>query len=260
MPADLTPWQLVLIGAFALLGSTVGAVTGFGFAAILLPVLAMCIGEQAAVPVLTVAQIVGNGSRAWFNRTEIRWSAVRWYTIGGVPAAFLGALLFATMTPSVIAIVMGASLLVALAWRRWGAGRTARGADAAGVRIREPQLVPVGVVTGALSALVGGAGPIAGPFFLAVGLVKGAYIGSEAVAALGVHLAKVAAYSGTGTLTGSGIVLGLSVSPLVIAGSWIGKRIVNQLSQSRFIVLVECALAIAALLMLWRGWAAASGS
>lgn len=63
------------------------AVTGFGGAAILLPVLVLMFGIRDAVPILTVTQLVGNGSRVWFNRREIHFPVVKCFLLGAVPAA-----------------------------------------------------------------------------------------------------------------------------------------------------------------------------
>ncbi|HEU5358234.1 MAG TPA: TSUP family transporter, partial [Gemmatimonadales bacterium] len=68
----------------AFLAATLAAVTGFGGAAVLLPVLVAIVGVRAAIPILTVAQLIGNGSRVWFNRTELDWRLVGWFAIGAV--------------------------------------------------------------------------------------------------------------------------------------------------------------------------------
>lgn len=59
-----TDWiQVVTLIASALAASGVAAVAGFGGAVLLLPVLVWVFGVRDAVPILTVAQCVGNGSR-----------------------------------------------------------------------------------------------------------------------------------------------------------------------------------------------------
>jgi len=50
---------------------------------------------KKAIPILTVAQLVGNGSRVWFNRRELDLAVMRWYTLGAVPLALAGGYLFA---------------------------------------------------------------------------------------------------------------------------------------------------------------------
>jgi uncharacterized membrane protein YfcA len=70
------------------------AVAGFGGAAVLLPVLVVAFGVRDAVPILTVAQLIGNGSRVWFNRDQLDLRVVGWFAAGGVPLAFVGGMLF----------------------------------------------------------------------------------------------------------------------------------------------------------------------
>ena len=77
---------VLLLVVASLVASVLSGVTGFGGAALLLPVLAMVYGVRDAIPILTVAQLVGNGSRAWFNRAEISYPVVRWFALGSVPA------------------------------------------------------------------------------------------------------------------------------------------------------------------------------
>jgi len=76
---------LILLAGAALVASTLAAVTGFGGAAVLLPVLVAVFGVRVAIPILTVAQLIGNGSRVWFNRTELDLGVVRWFALGGIP-------------------------------------------------------------------------------------------------------------------------------------------------------------------------------
>ena len=151
---DLPLWQLALVGIVALLGSMLSAVSGFGSAAVLLPVLAFALGEREAVPVLTIAQIVGNASKCWFNRGNIRWSAARWYLLGAMPAAVLGSLAFVAAPARLLSGLMGGFLLLAVAWRH-ATKRKADHARAARAPMSDRRLSIVGLFTGALSALVG---------------------------------------------------------------------------------------------------------
>ena len=86
MPSVLQS-AIVLLTSYV--AATVAAVAGFGGAAILLPVLVAIFGVREAIPILTVAQLVGNGSRVWFNRHEVDWRVVGWFALGGVPMALL---------------------------------------------------------------------------------------------------------------------------------------------------------------------------
>jgi uncharacterized membrane protein YfcA len=59
--------NLILLAGAAFVGSLLAAVAGFGGAAILLPLLVAAFGVREAIPILTVAQLLGNLSRAWFS-------------------------------------------------------------------------------------------------------------------------------------------------------------------------------------------------
>jgi uncharacterized membrane protein YfcA len=235
----------LLVGAVALVASTLAAVTGFGGAAVLLPVLVVAFGVRDAVPILTVAQLIGNGSRVWFNREQLDLRVVGWFAAGGVPLAFLGGLLFARAPLPALARLLGVFLLLIVAWRHLPR-RPAR----------RPPLRSFALIGGAasfLSALLGSVGPLMAPFFLAYGLVKGAYIGTEALATVVMHVTKLIAYRQAAVLTATALVAGVAIGPIMILGSYTGKRIVDRISERAFVLVIEVTMVAAGLLFLVRG-------
>src|ERR1700757_3081528 len=109
--------HFILLTLVAFLAATVAGITGFGGAAILLPALVLAYGTREAIPILTVAQLIGNGSRVWFNRRELHWRVVLWFALGGVPAALFGGYLFATAPLAALTRILGAFLLFVVLWR-----------------------------------------------------------------------------------------------------------------------------------------------
>jgi uncharacterized protein len=229
----------------AFVAATLAAVSGFGGAAVLLPVLVSFFGVREAIPILTVAQLIGNGSRVWFNRRELKWNVIGWFTVGAVPFAAVGAFLFAHAPMSFLTRLLGLFLLLVVAWRhlRPEAHRPF------------PAFVfaPIGAGSSFLSALLGSVGPIMAPFFLAYGLAKGAYIGTEAMCTVVMHVTKLAVYRQTAVLSGFGAAVGLALGPMMIAGSYVGKRIVDKLPERVFVGIIEAVLIIAGLIFLVRG-------
>src|SRR5439155_784027 len=71
---DVLGWSILVAGA--LIGSVVAGVAGFGAGVILLPLIALTLGIRAAAPVLTVAMLLGNLSRIWWNRAYIATESV----------------------------------------------------------------------------------------------------------------------------------------------------------------------------------------
>jgi hypothetical protein len=230
---------LILI---ALLAGIVSAVVGFGGAAMMLPGLHELVGPRDAVIALTIAQVVSNASRAWFNRREIDRAALGWYVAGAAPLAILGGLVFASAPLRHLGWMLGAALLVLVLGRRVLARRKQT--------LPPSTLLPVGAGTGLLSSLAGTAGPLVAPFFLAVGLTRGAYIGTEAAAALTVHLVKLTVYGLGAAISGRGIIAGLVLAPALVAGAWIGKRLIDRVSAAVFTALVEVVLIAAGVRMI----------
>lgn len=227
----------------ALIAGILSAVTGFGGAAILLPALVMLLGPRDAVVVLTIAQLCGNLSRVWFNRTLLDWRVVRWFALGAVPASILGGLFFATAPLRVLTVVLGVALVGMVIIRRL-------------LRRSYPRLGPqgfagLGAGVGMLSALVGTAGPIAAPFFLGYGLVRGAYIGTEAATAVLMHLVKSVVCGASHMMGFQSIGIGLLLGLVLLAGAYIGKQIVDRTPERGFIMLVELALIAAGIRMIW---------
>jgi uncharacterized membrane protein YfcA len=235
----ITTLALASLAAFAL--AVLSAVAGFGGGVLLLPVFTAMFGLRVAVPVLTITQLASNGGRVWFNRRELRWGLIARFSAGAVPLAVVGALVLAAAPLAALKRVLGVFLLVVVAWRHLRR-RPKPPSDNA--------FVAVGAVSGAGSALLGSVGPLTAPFFLARGLVRAAYVGTEAACALAMHLAKIAGY-GAGSLLGTRVVLlGAALAPATLAGAWCGRALVGRMSERAFVVLVEAGLVVAAVLFL----------
>lgn len=239
---DVVALLAVVVAAF--LTAMLSSVAGFGGATLLLPVFVAVFGIRDAVPILTIAQLASNGSRVWFNRDEVVLPIVGWFAIGAVPLAVIGSLIFVSAPLDGLTRLLGVFLLLLVAWRRFRPTP------------RQPHLrsfATIGAASGFGSALLGSVGPLTAPFFLAYGLVKGAFIGTEALAAVVMHATKLSVYGGAALLTPRTIGIGLALAPATVAGAWTGKRILDRISERVFVILVEIGLVVAGLLFIVRG-------
>ncbi|MFC3998526.1 sulfite exporter TauE/SafE family protein [Nocardiopsis sediminis] len=230
------------VAAFVM--AVVSAVAGFGGGVLLLPVFTALFGLQTAVPLLTLTQLSSNASRVVLNRRELDRRLIGWFALGAVPCAVAGALLLAHAPLAPLTRLLGLFLIAMVVWRRFG--RTPG-------RLRDRAFAAVGAASGLGSALLGAVGPLTAPFFLAAGLTRAAYIGTEAASALTMHVTKTIAYGAGDLLTPSILVFGLALTPAVLAGAWAGKRIVARISDRVFVALVELGLVAAGILFLI-GW------
>jgi len=237
--------RLALLALVAFIAALLAAVTGFGGAAVLLPMLAFVFGVREAVPILTVAQLIGNGSRVWFNRRELDWRVVGWFALGGVPMALLGGVLFAHAPLRALTRVLGAFLILIVVIRHLPKRKV--------FRTSLKGFALIGAASSFLSALLGSVGPLMAPFFLAYGLVKGGYIGTEALCTVVMHVAKLIAYRQSAVLPLHAVLSGLALGPIMVAGSFAGKRVVDRLPERVFVLIIDLTL-LAAGLMFLTGW------
>ena len=112
-------------------------------------------------------------------------------------------------------------------------------------------LAGVGAVIGYLTGIVVSTGPINAPFFLAHGLVKGAYLGTEAMGSLAVYGAKALTFRAFDALPVASLLRGLTVGASLMAGAFIAKRLVLRLDAARFQLLMDGLLLVAGATMLW---------
>ena len=229
-------WLLLLVAGW--LAATVSGAAGFGGALLLLPVLAYVVGAKEAVPVLTLAQLLGNLSRAGFGRRDIRRRPALAFSLGAVPASVVGSRLFVSLPPGVVQRLIGVFLLAVVALRHTPLG---------GRRMPGILLAPAGVVVGFLSAIAGSAGPLGAVVFLNLQLPARAYVATEAVTAVLMHLTKTIVYGRYAAMDRAGLVAGLGLGGAMILGSWTGRKLIGRTSAKGFGLLVDVLLTVAAL-------------
>jgi len=231
-----------LLAGVAFVAALLAAVTGFGGAAVLMPMLVFVFGVREAIPILTVAQLIGNGSRVWFNRHELDWHVVAWFALGGVPMALVGGFLFAHAPLTALTRILGLFLILIVVLRHLP--------KLSAFKPPLKSFAVIGAASSFLSALLGSVGPLMAPFFLAYGLVKGAYIGTEALSTVVMHVAKLIAYHESAVLPMHAIVSGLALGPIMVAGSFAGKRVVDRLPERVFVLIIDVTLLAAGMMFL----------
>jgi uncharacterized membrane protein YfcA len=235
--------ELLFVLGVGLAAGTISGIVGFGSSIMLMPVLVIVFGPLHAVPIMAIAAILANLSRVLIWWREVDWRAVAAYSISGVPAAALGARTLLVLPPRLIECALGIFFLLMIPARRWLAAR--------GFRLRLPHLLALGAVIGFLTGIVVTTGPITAPIFLAYGLVKGAFIATEAAASLAVYLSKTAVFRHFGALPLPVITQGLITGASLMVGAWLAKRFVLRLHPDRFRLLMDALMLLSGLTMLY---------
>jgi len=233
----------LLVLTVGLIAGTISGIVGFGSSIMLMPVLVIAFGPLEAVPIMAVAAIMANLSRVAVWWRVIDWRAVVVYALTGIPAAALGARTLLVLPPRLVEVVLGVFFIAMIPMRRWLAARN--------FKLRLWHLGVVGAVIGFLTGIVVSTGPINTPFFLAYGLLKGAFLGTEAMASLAVYISKSLVFRSYDALPLTAIAQGLIIGCSLTVGSFIAKRFVLSLEPEKFRLLMDALLLASGMTMLW---------
>jgi uncharacterized membrane protein YfcA len=195
-----------------------------------------------AVPIMAIAGVMANISRVAVWWQEVDWRANAYYCATGIPAAALGARTLLSLDPRIVEGILGAMFLMMIPTRRWLFARK--------LRIEAWHLALVGAGIGYLSGMVASTGPINTPFFLAYGLVKGAYLSTEALGSMAIGLTKAIVFQRFNALPLETVARGLIVGATLMIGSRLAKGFVIRLDAHQFRALMDGLLAGAGLVLL----------
>ena len=203
----------------------------------------LAFGPQEAVPIMAIAALLANFSRVLVWWREVDWRANAYYCVTAIPMAALGARTLLVLDPRVVEGVLGGLFLLMIPARRWLFAR--------GMRVEAWHLTLVGAVIGFLSGMVASTGPINTPFFLAYGLVKGAYLATEALGSMAIGLTKAIVFQRFDALPLETVGRGLLIGASLMIGSRLAKGFVLRLDAEQFRLLMDLLLAGAGLVLLW---------
>lgn len=234
-------YALVLVVGFA--AGTVSGSVGTGATIILLPVLVLVFGPREAVPIMAVVALMSNFAKitSWWR--EIDWRACTAYALGGVPAAALGARTLLVLPERAVDVALGLFFLVMIPGRRWLMARN--------VTLGYGGMALAGAVIGFLTGIVVSTGPLSVPAFAAHGLVKGAFIATEAAGSLALYISKAVTFREFGALPIDIVIKGLISGSSVMAGTYTARLIVDRLSVATFQRLLDVVMALSGLALLW---------
>ena len=216
------PFDLLALVPLGLLAGVLTTVAGMGGGMMLVVVLSLAWDPRIALATTAPALLLGNAHRAFLYRTRVAPQIARPFALGAVPGSFLGGLAVVALPATLIQAVL--VLMTLLAFAR-----------AAGLFRWEPsaaQLVPAGAFIGATAATGGGAGLLTGPLFLSAGLRGESYIATVAVAAVAMHLGRLAAYGVGGLVDGTTLLRAAVLAVAILAGNALGAKLRHHVDET----------------------------
>jgi uncharacterized membrane protein YfcA len=243
----LEPNQVVVLTVVAFLTAGFTATIGLGGGMILLVAMLLYLEPLVAIPLHAIVQLVSNSTRTWIQRSHVRWDLLRWYALLLLPGGFLGIAVARSLTPDHLKLAIGLFVLLAT----WVPSRMLVPGGGTGSAAR--RFLVLGGVVGFFNVIVGATGPLVGPFFRTLGLPRQGVVGSFAACQAVGHVAKLVVFGTIGFAFLAYLLPVVAMSAGVVAGTWVGSRILERVEEPTFRVVYRVVLSLIALRLVVRG-------
>ena len=230
MLPTLPTYAWALLGVAALLvGFSKTAVPGIN--TISIAIFAAVLPARASTGTLLLLLIVGDIFALITYRRHADWGTLIRLIPAVVAGVALGALFLAVADDGSVRRVIGAILLLVIAFTLWQRARAARGVGAGAGAIARSGY---GALGGFTTMVANAGGPVMSMYFLAARFPVKAFLGTAAWFFAVINVAKVPVSIGLGLITPSALVLDALLAPAVIVGALVGRRIASRMKQATF--------------------------
>ncbi len=213
-----------MFGLIAWFFSTVAA---GGAATLLIPVITFLLGAQMVAPIISIAALFANPSRAVIFRKNIDWQVIRHLLPGSIIGAVMGSWSLTQTNTQIIQILLGLFLITYVLQDRFSKVKLA-------IKMKLIWFFPLGLSVSFLSGLIGATGPVHNPFMLNYGLEKEHLVGTKAINSLIMQLTKLISYGAFGALSlqiaSFGVALGLGA----VVGVFLARKQLSRVDSQQF--------------------------
>ena len=226
------------------------AKTSFGgVASIAVASFALAMPAKESTATVLLLLIVGDMVAIARYRT-VSWRLL-WKLIPGVlPGLILGAVFMSFVDDITMRRTIGGLLLLMVVMQAWQRRRAS--APVAPDGPHPIKAAGTGVAAGFTTMTANAAGPVMALYLLAAGIDKARFIGTNAWFFAIVNLTKVPLAASIGLFTPTGLLLDLTLVPLVLIGTVIGAWVIKHVSQRQFETVTLVASAVGAVVLLVR--------
>lgn len=236
----------LIIATLAFVTALLSGMFGMAGGLVLMAFLAVLLPVATAMMLHGALQATANGYRAWLNRNDIRWSIVGRYSAGAVAALALALAIAWIPSKRAVLLILGAIPFVASAM-------PARFA----LDVMRPGVAPVcGFFVTLLQLLAGVAGALLDVFFVRTTLTRHEVVATKAVTQTISHLIKLGFFFLLTQFDGAMLPwwLLLATLPLTVAGTNLGKMILDRMQDSQFRQYSKWLTWCIGAISLWRGF------
>jgi uncharacterized membrane protein YfcA len=224
----------------ALLAEIIGTVSGFGSSILFVPIASIFLDFKVVLGITAVFHVFSNLAKIYFFHEGIDMKIVLKLGIPAVIFVTIGALLTNYIPQKSIELAMNILILLLALYLISGHAKT--------LKETSTNLYVGGTISGFLAGLIGTGGAVRVIILTAFSLEKNVFIATSAIIDLGVDSSRAAVYIASGYFTKEHLVLIPFLILISIAGSYLGKRILQYIPEKAFHYVVLGVIGITALL------------
>jgi uncharacterized membrane protein YfcA len=221
MFASLSPLEFALIAVMGVFTSLIGGVAGYGTGALMPLVLVPILGAEPVVPIITIAGMFTNVSRAAAFRKWVDRPRALIVCVCAVPTAVLGAWGYTMLTGKGALLVIGAMMIASVVLRRVLKHH--------GFALGEGGLAAASVGWGVIVGGTTGAGIVLLSMLMAAGIEGAAVIATDATISIVIGVFKLAVFGIAGVYDAKVIAIALLIGLVAFPGAFLAKLIVERL-------------------------------
>lgn len=222
----MEPTALILFLVLALVAEILGTVGGFGSSLFFVPVAGLFFEFHIALAITGLFHITSNISKVILFHKGIVWRSVLFLGIASVVSVLLGAWLSTAFDGKFLKLLLGV-FLIALSTLFLLKNNIS-------LKPTKGSLVFGGLTSGFAAGLLGTGGAIRGLALASFGLGKDAFVATSALIDLGVDLSRTGIYFFEGYFDSVSMPLLLWLVLVSALGSFLGKLILDRISEQQF--------------------------
>ncbi len=242
----LALWQLALVSLVVLGGSIITTVTGMAGGVIILSAINLFFPARDVVQIHGVVSIFANGSRSVVMWRHLRWNFLTPFFIGATVSILFTSLILKRIQSDLLPLVTLSILTVLVLYTLLKPKKMPK------LEIKPKNFFWVGLGTGTLGLLAGAIDPLLGAFFIRDDLTKEEIVCNKSSMQLFTHFSKSLVFLSLGFNFKAYLLALIVLAFVAVLGSWIGTRILPKINKNVFFTLMQTALWLAVIQMLYK--------
>lgn len=224
----LLPFVIFVLAAFA------QSASGFGFALVAVPLMALAVDPRSAVVAATLVCLAQTAIAAVTERDHVRWGTALRLLAAAAFGMPIGLLMVRLASPEALTFTIALVTLActAVVWRGWKLSPSPLAVGSAGV------------LCGVLSTATGTTGPPLVAAFQAMGFAPLEFKATLSAVFTGTALVSIGGFALAGVLTTTALESAAVGLPAAAIGAWAGTRLTARIAPATFRRVVLAALVV----------------